>query len=230
MIHDIINDIIIKDITDIKHILYINLDHRPDRNEQVINELTTLGFSNHSINRFSAIKTNSPAIGCSISHLKCLEKAKSLNWDHVLIVEDDIKFMNPILFKTQFNKLLSSNLNWDVILLGGNNVGPYTIISDYAVKVTKCLTTTGYLVNKNYYDTLINNYRTGIQFFLQNIKSPNKYAIDTYWFSLQQRDHWYLVYPLSVSQTVGFSDIENKIVNYDTYMLVLDKSQHFLKR
>ena len=51
-----------------------------------------------------------------------------------------------------------------------------------------------------------------------------RFAIDVYWGSLQQQDNWYLIYPLSVSQKVDFSDIEKRVVNYDTYMLVLDKS------
>jgi len=226
-----INDITdFEDITDIEHILYINLDNRTDRKEQVVKELLNVGFLNTSIERFPAIQTTTPAIGCSISHLKCLEKAKHLNWDHVLIVEDDIHFMNPSLFKTQFNKLLSSNLNYDVIMLGGNNAGAYEIISDCAVKITRCLAAVGYLVRKEYYDKLINNYRNGIQFFLQNKNLPSKYAIDTYWNVLQQRDNWYLVYPLTVSQTVSFSDIEKRMVNYDNLMLVLDKYKMFLRK
>jgi GR25 family glycosyltransferase involved in LPS biosynthesis len=219
----------VNNITEIQHILYINLDHRTDRREQVVNELAEVGFLNKSIERFSAIKMSAPAIGCSISHLKCLEKAKRLGWDHVLIVEDDIHFTDPALFKTQFNKLLSSNLNYDVIMLGGNNAGSYQIIGDYAVKITRCLTTTGYLVKSNYYDTLIHNYRNGIQFFLQFTNLPQKYAIDTYWNLLQQKDNWYVVYPLCVSQHASFSDIENRIVNYDKYMLILDKSHLFKK-
>ena len=214
----------IRDMEDIKHIIYINLDHRTDRKEHVVNELLNVGFLEESIERFSAIKLNIPAIGCSMSHLKCLEKAKSLNWDHLLIVEDDITFVNPDLFKTQFNKLLSSTTDWDVVMLGGNNCGPYQIKSDCSVKITRCTSAIGYLVNKSYYDTLINNYRNGIQLFLNNTKLPMRFAIDTYWFSLQQTNNWYLLYPLCVSQKVCFSDIEKRIVNYDSLMLVLDKS------
>lgn len=215
---------ILTNMTDIKHILYINLDRRPDRKEYVLNELLNVGFLQDSIERFSAISMNTPAIGCSLSHLHCIEKAKSLNWDHVLIVEDDITFVNQPLFKTQFNKLLSSQSDWDVVLLGGNNCGPYQFKSDCSVKISRCASTVGYLVKNSYYDKLINNYKNGIQYFLQNTNLPMRFAIDVYWGSLQQQDNWYLIYPLSVSQKVDFSDIEKRVVNYDTYMLVLDKS------
>ena len=211
-------------MTDIKHILYINLDRRTDRNEYVVNELLNVGFLQDSIERFPAISMNTPAIGCSLSHLHCIEKAKSLNWDHVLIVEDDITFVNQHLFKTQFNKLLSSQSDWDVVLLGGNNCGPYQFTSDCSVKISRCASTVGYLVKNSYYDKLINNYKNGIQYFLQNTNLPMRFAIDVYWGSLQQEDNWYLIFPLSVSQKVDFSDIEKRVVNYDMYMLVLDKS------
>ena len=148
----------------------------------------------------------------------------SQNMDHVLIVEDDIPFVNQHLFKTQFNKLLSSQSDWDVVLLGGNNCGPYHFKSECSVKISRCASTVGYLVKNSYYDKLINNYKNGIQYFLQNTNLPMRFAIDVYWGSLQQQDNWYLIYPLSVSQKVDFSDIEKRVVNYDTYMLVLDKS------
>ena len=75
------------------------------------------------------------------------------------------------------------------------------LLDDTCVKVTQCQTTTGYLVRKHYYNILIdNNIRNGIT---NLIKEPNKhflYAIDKYWFKLQQRDNWFLITPLTVTQ------------------------------
>ena len=79
---------------DIVNIFYINLEHRVDRREHVIKELTTkgLGLGLENITRFNAIKMINGAVGCSMSHLKILQDAMSNNLDHVLIVEDDITF------------------------------------------------------------------------------------------------------------------------------------------
>ena len=90
-----------------------------------------------------------------MSHLKCLETAKDNQLPHVLIVEDDIKFLDPELFKKQMNRFLSNHSTWDVVIIGGNNVPPYQKIDDTCVKVNSCQTTTGYLVNGHYYDALI---------------------------------------------------------------------------
>ena len=50
------------------------------------------------------------------------------------------------------------------------------------------------------------------------------YAVDKYWFSLQLRDNWFLITPLSVVQREDYSDIEERRTNYMNMMVDLDKS------
>ena len=85
-------------------VIYINLDKRVDRKEHILNELKKIGVEDAT--RFKAIELENGAVGCSMSHLKCLETAKENQWPHVLIVEDDIKFLDPELFKKQMNTFL----------------------------------------------------------------------------------------------------------------------------
>jgi GR25 family glycosyltransferase involved in LPS biosynthesis len=211
-------------ISDIKHGYYINLNHRVDRKIYVETQLDRVGL--HA-ERFNAIQLENRALGCSMSHLKCLENAKKNNWDHVLIVEDDITFLNPDLFIKQLNLFLQNHKEWDLILLAGNNMPPYQEIDNTCVKVTKCQTTTGYIVKKHYFDILINNYHEGINKLLNNPTKRCFYAIDRYWFSLQSKDNWYLIIPLSVVQKEDYSDIEKRNTNYISAMLDLNKKQYF---
>jgi hypothetical protein len=169
------------------------------------------------------------ALGCSLSHLKCLETAKENNWPHLLVVEDDIKFLDPNLFKTQLNKFLTNHKSWDVIIVGGNNVPPYQKIDDTCVKVSSCQTTTGYLVNGHYFDILIDNFRTGIKKLMENPQSHILYAIDKYWFNIQKIHNWFLIIPLTVTQREDYSDIEKKATNYANVMTDLDKEWFFNK-
>ena len=210
----------INNLSDIKHAFYINLESRPDRQIHVEKELKIIDVK---ADRFNAIKLPNGALGCSMSHLKCIELAKENNWDHVLIVEDDIQFLNHELFINQINKFFSLHKNWDVVLIAGNNVPPHKIIDDTCVKVLSCQTTTGYIVKKHYYDILINNIRNGIT---NLIKEPTKhffYAIDKYWFRLQQQDNWFLITPLTVTQREDYSDIEKRPTNYTRVMTDLTK-------
>jgi glycosyl transferase family 25 len=211
-------------ISDIKHAFYINLESRPDRKAHVEEQLTTIGIQ---AIQFKAIKLQNGAIGCSLSHLKLLQMAKQNNWPHILIVEDDILFTNPSIFITSFNHFLSNHPTFDVALISGNNIPPHTQIDDSCVKIYHCQTTTGYIVQNHYYDILINNYTEGIAKLLKEPSKHILYAIDKYWFSLQEKDDWYLIIPLTVTQREDYSDIEKRKTNYSWLMLDLNKERFF---
>ena len=63
------------------------------------------------------------ALGCKMSHYYIVKKAKELNLDYVIILEDDF------LFTEQANEILKNNIfdnidsNWDFIFLGGRLSG-----------------------------------------------------------------------------------------------------------
>lgn len=214
-------------LEDITNIFYINLDHRTDRKDHVESQLSKIGLQRFQ--RFSAIKMENGAIGCSMSHLKLLQLALKSGLDHILIVEDDIEFLDLNLFRVQLNRFLKAQQKkgslWDVILFAGNNMPPYTIIDDTCVKVSHCQTTTGYLVNGHYIEKLINNIRTGLTNLLRNPEKHLLYAIDMYWISLQKSDQWVLITPLTVVQRDDYSDIEKKVVHYQKAMTDLDKAE-----
>jgi GR25 family glycosyltransferase involved in LPS biosynthesis len=66
----------IKSILDVTNVVYINLKHRVDRKCHVEKQLNAVGFKNFV--RFDAIKMKFGALGCSLSHLNCLEIAKKI--------------------------------------------------------------------------------------------------------------------------------------------------------
>lgn len=215
----------IQSIEDIKHAYYINLEHRTDRKEHVELQLKTLGIE---ASRFDAIKMENGAIGCSLSHLKLLEQALENQYDHILIMEDDITFLDPELFKSQLNKFLKTRDNkWDVILFAGNNMPPYERTDDTCIKVSRCQTTTGYLVNGHFIKALTQNVKMGLTHLLSRPTESNKFAIDKFWFVLQSAARWYLITPPTVIQRADYSDIEKRCINYKRIMMDLDKKELF---
>ena len=128
-----------------------------------------------------------------------------------------------------FSCCLASHLSEDK-LIAGNNIPPYQNIDDTCIKVTTCQTTTGYLVNSHYFNTLINNFRTGIKKLIENPELHAVYAIDKYWFNLQKSDNWFLIIPLTVTQREDYSDIEKRATNYANVMTDLDKEWFFKKK
>ena len=214
----------INSLADIKNIFYINLEHRTDRKEHVEKELLNIGLK--EAQRFNAIKMENGAVGCSMSHLRILQDAQKNNLDHILIVEDDISFLDPELFKNQLNSFFETHKNnWDVVLLAGNNMPPYKNIDDTCIQVSRCQTTTGYIVNGHYIKTLLQNVKIGLTHLINKPTEHAKYAIDKYWFILQQLYKWYLIVPLTVVQREDYSDIEKRVTNFEKHMLDVDKEQ-----
>jgi glycosyl transferase, family 25 len=206
-------------ITDIPTI-YINLEHRKDRNEFILKELSKINIIPQRLN---AIKKDNGAIGCSLSHIKCLELAIKKNYDYVLICEDDIEILDASLFVENVNKFLNSEIEWDVLLIGGNNMIPYNFVTNYCIRIYNCLTTTGYIVKNTYFLTLLNNYKEGVINLMKEPENSN-YKIDKHWLILQKKDNWYMLIPPTIVQKEDYSDIEKKVTNFKNYMLNFNKA------
>jgi GR25 family glycosyltransferase involved in LPS biosynthesis len=211
----------------LEHVLYINLEERPDRKEHVENEFKKLGITPE---RFHATRAKSGAVGCTISHIKALELAKSRDYSQVLICEDDITFLKPKTFLKNLKKFAECNdgKDFDVLLVSGNNGIPYDQLSDFHIKITNCRTTTGYIVRKHYYDILINNFRTGLQHLIRDSENKREFALDMYWNVLQKSGKWYLLIPVTVVQYPSYSDVENRDVDYTS--LIQDYKKEWMVR
>uniref|UniRef100_A0A6C0CWJ0 Glycosyltransferase n=1 Tax=viral metagenome TaxID=1070528 RepID=A0A6C0CWJ0_9ZZZZ len=194
---------------------YINLEKRKDRKMETIRELNNFGIKNPI--RFDAIKDYNGAIGCSKSHLSILKKARDNKYPYVAIFEDDVKFIDVDETYTKLNKLLNSNIEWDVVLLGGNNFKPYDILDESIYRVKNCQTTTSYIVKQKYYDTLINHWERGLQKLIET-NDDSKYALDQYWKELQKKDKFLLIVPVKVIQRKDYSDIQKGHVDYEGIM------------
>ena len=201
---------------------YINLDYRTDRKERAIKEFQKIGIKNP--NRFSAIKNdNHGGIGCGLSHVAVLEKAKQNGWDYVIIMEDDIKFYDPEETVRKINNVFQSDIEWDVMLIGSiaHERGLIESINEDCVRVNGgFVNTTMYIVKRHYYDTLINLWKKDMISFeneiIKNKKNMNKdlitriyhrYAIDQAWKQLQKKDKFITIIPNKVNQSGFSSDI-----------------------
>lgn len=192
----------------IEKVIYINLEKREDRKEQVEKELL-LYFDPKKIIRFNAIYDDKGIIGCVKSHINVIEMAFKNNWDNCLIVEDDVMWNN---FNDGYTILEKINKNnYDVIVFGGT-FSNYN--SDY--KLNECKTTTAYLIKKHYYLTLLNNFKESLNLLLETNDRPN-YSLDIYWNKLQKTDNWYIIVPSLCIQRPSFSNIENCNVDYNQF-------------
>lgn len=209
------------DILDyLKYGYYINLKERVDRKQNVIDTFKKLNIPSLNVLRMDARKHQYGAIGCYLSHIYCLYKAREFGYDHILICEDDVQFKNINVLKIQLRRVLKNIKKWDVIMLASNVLTAEKIVGvNYCVRVTSGMAATCYIVKSHYYDTLLNNFREGINHLFKRPELTSLYAVDVFWNVLQKRDNWIIPLPLSVTQYPNYSNIENRHVNYDKCML-----------
>jgi hypothetical protein len=189
---------------------YINLESRPERNLITRQELKKLGIKKP--NRFNAITHEIPLVGCARSHIACLEKAKELKWDYVIIFEDDLKIEGKKTLIEKFNKYIKEDF-WDVLYLGCWNYLPPEKVHKDLAKVVRAVCLHAYIVKSHYYDTLINHLKESVELKLDDPEN-GKYNNDEYIESLQQKDNWYTILPIQITQRDGWSDNFREIRNY----------------
>jgi glycosyl transferase family 25 len=197
--------------------LYINLDERVDRLQHLQAEFAKIGIKR--ANRVRAIRNERGALGCTLSHIRCLEIAMKEGWDTVFICEDDITFTNPAVFLRSLREFVELAVQWDVLIIGGNLCPPYVQTHPCCARIMNCQTTTGYIVKKHYMEILLNNFRDSAK----DMMFGSNIAIDIGWKRLQPTDNWYMILPATVTQYANYSDIERRNVNYTWLMLDTEK-------
>lgn len=234
----------------IDKIVYINLDHRVDRNVSILKEMKRLQIPQSKYLRFSAIKNDRGAIGCTFSHVKILQMAIENKWKNVLILEDDYIFIDSVdtvnnHVKYFFEKVVPTVSDWAVVNFSrgaGQRMRPVDASTFVAYNETTMQTmeagdkiiwkadaissTSGYLVNQPFYETLLKNYKEGLVGLMKTYDKPT-YALDMYWMPLQSATPgWFIFNPSLGYQYESYSDVEQKVVDYVSY----DKSIMFDKK
>jgi len=197
-------------------IVCINLDKRQDRWDKVIDEC-----SKHSIKieRFSAIDGDflssrsylkQGELGCALSHLKIIEKAKNENLKNILILEDDVEFDADV--NKKFFDYIVNLPEWDFLYLGANHAlnnkcmsaseSPVKV-SENIYKLKEAYSMHCYAVQCSFFDKVLN--------FQNNLHAP----IDVLYSQLHKQSRSYVIYPSLAWQAEGFSDIQKKYVDYD---------------
>lgn len=196
--------------------LFINLNRRTDRLEEIQGELGRLSLKH--VERFPAIEEKRGVIGCTKSHIECLKIGIEREVDTLMVCEDDLLIVDPEALDASLKSFLESETPWDVIFIAGNVLFPVVIHSPGAFRVKNCQTTTAYLVKKHYLPTLLANFETSLANATVRPKDP-RWCLDIHWKVLQQKDRWFALRPFSACQRDSYSDIEKRVTSYGKEML-----------
>ena len=206
----------------IDKIVYINLDERQDRRNIMKSFFEKGQIPENKIVRFSAIKRKRAVLGILESHAQVLRMAKEADWKNVLILEDDLQWIN---LQTQYSQLEElTKQSWDVILLCG-------WYQDYNFpRIFMSLNAGAYLVNGSYYDKLLENRENALRNMnksgIRKLLDRKSYAADVSWNSLMRQDNWFGLYPCICSQVDGESNNTGRIIKASQVVGIFDQKIH----
>lgn len=188
-------------------ILYINLDYRTDRKEQLLNNLKKYNVDINKVHRIPAVLTKQCGhLGCGMSHVKAIKYAISQKWDNVLILEDDFIFTaNKDNIDSDLEKIMDEP--WDALLLSHCNLRINNNIATSCKNIKRVLNATctpAYILKKHYFETLLNCFENSVNKIKKQLaKHLEKHtrklhyvsAIDQEWGVLQRKDVFYTFSP-----------------------------------
>lgn len=198
-------------------VLYINLDHRVDRRQQIEAELQRFHVPPTKIHRVPGVVAPSGrgALGCTQAHIRALRTfLDHPEWQTCVILEDDFEFIrDPLIVSQKITTFLQTvQQEWDVLVLSGNIESIVQPSEPYkgcgAHRLLKSRNTDAYIVNRTYAPTLLANFEDGFAKLQKQWK--RRYRLDVYWQRLQPQDRWYVFKPLLGDQRQSYSDIDRK--------------------
>ncbi len=199
-------------------IIYINLEERRDRIQEIKGELAKLGMSG---TRFPAVKKSPGSLGCGLSHVGVLELAIKRGLKQVLVLEDDAVIVDLDRLKRVLEQ--ASKMDFDVLSLSHNSLTT-RVRKDGAqppeglVRAEEMQTTAAYLVRGHYMPKLLQTFRKSVQ-GLRKEGNKSKFAIDIFWKKLQKSDRWLCTNPSVIYQRPGYSDIAQRHHDYTKQLL-----------
>jgi hypothetical protein len=183
-----------------KSVIYINLDHRQDKNEDIQNTLRMNGCSNYQ--RSPGVLLENRMLGFNHAQLNALNIAEG----PALILEDDVTFTNVNIIELAMQELPK---DWDIMYLGANVVGTDLCswpepeyYSQFLRRVSQAWTTHAVAYSQKGLDYILSHWTPGDQMY------------DDWLRCNLEKMQAFITYPMVADQRKGYSDIWQRDVDY----------------
>ena len=198
-------------------IYYINLEHRKDRLIHINNELNKTNIDKSKINRINGIYyKNFGILGCAKSHILALKEFINSGHENCIIFEDDFEFtQNQEIVNELINKFFNNIKEYDVLMLASNILNGQDTNYEFLTKIIDAQTLSGYAVNKNFAPILLQNFEQSVILLERIGYKVHCFCFDIFMKQLQPKSNWFCLNPKIGKQIESYSDIENRIVDYE---------------
>ena len=199
-------------------VFVVNLDRRIDRLTHINEELSKLGWTSERFPAFDGTtldsKPGKPPVkgwttismgnyGNVLSQRAIIQLAKEQGLDSILILEDDAEFDSKEKIEG-FLELVPRN--WDMLYFGGNHQQPLVPINDKMGRCQFTLTAHAVGIKHTMYDHIL------------HVTSDKSLPIDLYYAQFHRLYNVYCPLEKLSWQINGYSDIEEKEVDYSTIL------------
>ena len=188
----------------------INLAHRHDRLSDFSDEMRRLRIDN--VRRFEAIGHADGMIGCTRSHVACVQMMIDNGWNTAMFCEDDARFTAS---RDELDILTNAFLDDPAaeVACFAYNHSASTAHSSLFLRALNSANSACYLVKASIAADLVAARQTGIE-ELERGGERIHFGNDRAWLPLQRERVFLIPIRRAVVQAASYSDIERQFVNY----------------
>ena len=192
----------------VNKIVYINMDARTDRKSILLREFERLGFPDDKIMRFPASSYHGCAnTGCLLSHANALEMAYNMNFQNVLILEDDFVFIEDTQkIHNDIKSFFELKIDWDVVMFTTCAAVVSENTNSLISRISSSGNGAGYLVNRPMMLELSTLFKANVE-NLFSTKQHWIYQNDILWKTIMPTSQWYMFNHYLGYQKEGYSDL-----------------------
>jgi GR25 family glycosyltransferase involved in LPS biosynthesis len=184
------------------------MDARTDRKSILLREFERVGFPDDKIMRFPASSYHGCAnTGCLLSHANALEMAYNMNFQNVLILEDDFVFIDDTQkIHNDIKSFFELKIDWDVVMFTTCAAVVSENTNSLISRISSSGNGAGYLVNRPMMLELSTLFKANVE-NLFSTKQHWIYQNDILWKTIMATSQWYMFNHYLGYQKEGYSDL-----------------------
>jgi len=191
----------------------INLKHRTDRRERAQKQFDQYKLDVEFVEAYNGnnyrndFPISNGNFGLILTVEKILKDAMANDYNRILILEDDVEISEEI---TKFHEQITDlPLDWTLLYFGANHN------THAGSELPIFINNTFSKIHNSYTTHAVGMTRKGMELIHERFNTAPIHEIDVMYAEIQKEHPCYCFNELLMTQASDFSDIENKVVNYN---------------
>ena len=172
----------------IDQIYVINMEHRPDRLNDIMAELCRVQAPLDKIHLTNAKKTESPYLSCTENHVNVISHFSLNNFKNCLVIEDDAVFIEREVVWQNLETFFNRQYDFNVCHLAISKYRKREPYDDLLSETKQsCTGAVSYILSGKTVGNVLSCVKEGFEKLKADPSTQNDTAIDCYWKNLDKR-------------------------------------------